>query len=198
MFDQKGLQDVESLSLLFRQKIRKEPSLSTTKLGFKVGEKLVYPNHGVTVVEQIGESPIMGADDTYYHLRMLGNNSRLMVPTQNTDRVGLRRLYQQKEIRSLFSLLEERVAKSHTDWKGRYRENLEKMKTGRLEDVAEVLKNLNEVSKKKSLSFREKKMYDRAKYLLVSEVAIVKGIPEAEAEKQIAKSLEKSLVGSGH
>ena len=177
---------------------RKELSLSTTKLGFKVGEKLVYPNHGVTVVEQIGESPIMGAGDTYYHLKMLGNNSRLMVPTQNTDRVGLRRLYQQKEIKSLFSLLEQRVPKAHTDWKGRYRENLEKMKTGRLEDVAEVLKNLNEVSKKKSLSFREKKMYDRAKYLLVSEVAIVKGIPEAEAEKLIAKSLEKSLVGAGH
>jgi CarD family transcriptional regulator len=172
--------------------------LPTTKLGFKIGEKLVYPNHGVTIVEQIGGSPIIGADDTYYHLRLLGNNSRLMVPTQNTDRVGLRRLYQQKEIKSLFSLLEQRVPKAHTDWKGRYRENLEKMKTGRLEDVAEVLKNLNEVSKKKSLSFREKKMYDRAKYLLVSEVAIVKGIPEAEAEKLIARSLEKSLIGAGH
>ena len=170
-----------------------------TKQSFKIGEKLVYPNHGVTVVEQIGESLIMGVTgDTYYHLRMIGNNSRLMVPTQNTDRVGLRRLYQQKEIKSLFSLLEARVPKAHTDWKGRYRENLEKMKTGRLEDVAEVLKNLNEVSKKKSLSFREKKMYDRAKYLLVSEVAIVKGIPEPEAEKLIAKSLEKSLVGAGH
>ena len=167
-----------------------------TKQSFKIGEKLVYPNHGVTVVEQIGESLIMGVTgDTYYHLRLIGNNSRLMVPTQNTDRVGLRRLYQQKEIKSLFSLLEARVPKAHTDWKGRYRENLEKMKTGRLEDVAEVLKNLNEVSKKKSLSFREKKMYDRAKYLLVSEVAIVKGIPEVEAEKLIAKSLEKSLIG---
>ena len=172
--------------------------MSSTKMGFKVGEKLVYPNHGVTIVEQIGESAIMGAGDIYYHLRLLGNNSRLMVPTQNTDRVGLRRLYQQKEIRSLFSLLEQRVPKAHTDWKGRYRENLEKMKTGRLEDVAEVLKNLNEVAKKKSLSFREKKMYDRAKYLLVSEVAIVKGIPELEAEKLIQRSLEKSLVGAGH
>ncbi len=172
--------------------------MSTAKFSFKVGEKLVYPNHGVTVVEQIGESPIMGLSDSYYHLRLIGNNSRLMVPIQNTDRVGLRRLYQQKEIKSLFSLLEQRVAKAHTDWKGRYRENLEKMKTGRLEDVAEVLKNLNEVSKKKSLSFREKKMYDRAKYLLVSEVAIVKGIPEAEAEKLIQKSLEKSLAGAGH
>ena len=163
------------------------------KMSFKVGEKLVYPNHGVTVVEQIGESPIMGAGDTYYHLRLLANNSRLMVPIMNTDRVGLRRLYQQKEIKGLLSLLEQTLVKSHTDWKGRYRENLEKMKSGRLEDVADVLKNLNEVQKRKSLSFREKKMYDRAKYLLVSEVAIVKGIPEAEAEKLIQKSLERSL-----
>lgn len=167
--------------------------MSSVKLSFKVGEKLVYPNHGVTVVEQIGESEIMGAGDSYYHLRLLANNSRLMVPIRNTDRVGLRRLYQQKEIKGLISLLEERTVKSLTDWKGRYRENLEKMKTGRLEDVAEVLKNLNEVSKKKSLSFREKKMYDRAKYLIVSEVAIVKNMPEPEAEKLIEKSLDKSL-----
>jgi len=177
--------------------------LSSVKLSFKVGEKLVYPNHGVTVVEEIGASPVFGTDDSYYHLRLLANNSRLMVPITNTDRVGLRRLYQQKEIKGLISLLEEHVKKAHTDWKGRYRENLEKMKTGRLEDVAEVLKNLNEVSKKKSLSFREKKMYDRAKYLIVSEVAIVKGIPELDAENLIEKSLDKSLgigvaVGGGH
>ena len=167
--------------------------MSSVKMSFKVGEKLVYPNHGVTVVEQIGQSAVMGTDDTYYHLRLLANNSRLMVPIGNTDRVGLRRLYQQKEIKGLLSLLEEHVKKAQTDWKGRYRENLEKMKTGRLEDVAEVLKNLNEVSKKKSLSFREKKMYDRAKYLIVSEVAIVKNIPELEAEKVIEKALDKSL-----
>src|SRR5437016_10429989 len=162
-------------------------------LGFKVGEKLVYPNHGVTVVEQIGESPIMEPGDTFYHLRLLANNSRLMVPIKNTDRVGLRPLYKQTQIKGLLSLLEETTQKAHTDWKGRYRENLEKMKTGRLEDVADVLKNLSEVQKKKSLSFREKKMYDRAKYLLVSEVAIVKGIPEPEAEKVIEKSIDKSL-----
>ena len=169
---------------------------------FKVGDKIVYPNHGVTVIEQIGENPVMGTADTYYHLRLLANNSRLMVPIHNIDRVGLRRLYQQKEIKGLISLIEERTIKSHTDWKGRYRENLERMKTGRLEDVAEVLKNLNEVSKKKSLSFREKKMYDRAKYLIVSEVAIVKGIPELDAETLIEKSLDKSLgigvAGGGH
>ncbi len=159
------------------------------KMSFKVGDKIVYPNHGVTVVEQIGESTIEGADSTYYHLRLLANNSRLMVPITNIDRVGLRKLYQQKEIKGLLSLLEKREQSSHSDWKGRYRDNLEKMKTGRLEDVADVLKNLNEVQKKKSLSFREKKMFDRAKYLLVSEIAIVKGIPELEAEVLIDQSL---------
>ena len=94
--------------------------------------------------------------------------------------------------------LEDGNIDTYKDWKGRYKQNLDKMKTGRLTDVAEVLKNLRLVSQRKSLSFREKKMYDRAKYLLVSEVAIVKGIPEAEAEKLIQKSLEKSLVGAGH
>jgi len=167
--------------------------LSSMKVGFKVGEKLVYPNHGVTIVEHIGESPIMEAGHNYYHLRLLANNSRLVVPIGNTERVGLRRLYQQKEIKGLISLLEAKLIKAHTDWKGRYRDNLEKMKTGRLEDVADVLKNLSEVAKRKSLSFREKKMYDRAKYLIVSEVAIVKGIPEPEAEKLIEKSIDKSL-----
>ena len=167
--------------------------MSSMKISFKVGDKLVYPNHGVTVVEHIGESPIMPAGDSYYHLRLLANNSRLMVPITNQDRVGLRRLYQQKEVKGLLGLLEQKPVKSHTDWKGRYRENLEKMKTGRLEDVAEVLKNLSEVQKRKRLSFRAKKMYDRAKYLLVSEVAIVKNIPEPEAEKLIYKCIEKSL-----
>src|SRR5687767_359616 len=119
-----------------------------------------------------------------------------MVPVSNTDRVGLRRLYRQQEFKNLFGLLEKRLANTARDWKDRYRENLEKMKTGKLEDVADVLKNLNQVSKRKSLSFREKKMYDRAKYLLVSEVAIVKGITEQDAEGLIERCLTKSL-GSG-
>ncbi|HVT44741.1 MAG TPA: CarD family transcriptional regulator [Thermoanaerobaculia bacterium] len=166
-------------------------------MSFKVGDKLVYPNHGVTVVEQIGES-VLAESNTCYHLRLLANDSRLMVPVANTDRVGLRRLYPQKEIKSLLTALEKKESKTHSDWKGRYRENLERMKTGRLEDVADVLKNLDEVQKRKSLSFREKKMYDRAKYLLVSEIAIVKNIPETEAENLVERCLskaEKELVG---
>jgi CarD family transcriptional regulator len=167
-------------------------------LSFKVGEKLVYPNHGVTVVENIGESSINGTNSTFYHLRLLANNSRLMVPVSNIDRIGLRPLYGQKQIKGLLSLLEERNGGGTRDWKDRYRENVEKMKTGKLEDVADVLRNLNQVAKRKSLSFREKKMYERAKHLLVSEIAIVKGIAEVEAEGLIEKSLTKGLEPTGH
>lgn len=167
-------------------------------MSFKIGDKIVYPNHGVTVVEQIGESSINGLNHTYYHLRLLANNSRLMVPVSNIDRIGLRKLYAQKEVKALFSLLEKKETGGARDWKDRYRENVEKMKTGKLEDVADVLRNLNLVSKRKSLSFREKKMYERAKYLLVSEIAIVKGITEIEAESQIEKALLKSLPTASH
>ena len=162
-------------------------------MSFKVGEKVVYPNHGVTVVEQIGESDINGTRNTFYHLRLLSNDSKLMVPISNIDRIGLRKLYAQKEIKLLIGQLEMKMPSKVTDWKDRYRQNLEKMKTGKLEDVAEVLKNLTQVSKRKSLSFREKKMYDRARHLLVSEVAIVKGITEPEAEGLIDRCLDKSL-----
>ena len=166
-------------------------------MSFKIGDKVVYPNHGVTIVEQIGESSIDGMNHTYLHLRLLANDSRLMVPVGNTDRIGLRRLYEQKQIKGLLSLLETRTNKPHSDWKGRYRENMEKMKTGRLEDVADVFKNLSEICRRKTLSFREKKMYDRAKHLLVSEIAIVRGITEVEAERLVEKSVDKSIA-AGH
>ena len=130
---------------------------------FKVGQKVVYPNHGVTVVEEIAPSRIDGTERTCYHLRLLSGNSKVMVPKDNLDLVGLRPLCEAKEIRTLFSILENGSVEAQKDWKGRYKQNVEKMKTGRITEVAEVLKNLRFVSQRKSLSFREKKMYERAK-----------------------------------
>jgi CarD family transcriptional regulator len=160
---------------------------------FKVGQKVVYPNHGVTVVEKIAPVALDGNEQTYYHLRLLSNNSRVMVPKANLDLVGLRPLVEKADIRALFGILEDGKIDTHKDWKGRYKQNLDKMKTGRLTEVAEVLKNLRLVSLKKSLSFREKKMYERAKYFIVSEVAHVKNIAEKDAEKLVERSLTASL-----
>lgn len=166
-------------------------------MAFKVGQKLVYPSHGVTVVESIADGKINGIEQTYYYLRLLSNDSKVMVPKSNLDLVGLRPLCRRKDIRGLFDLLEDGFIDTYKDWKGRYKQNLDKMKTGELPEVAKVLKNLRLVSTKKSLSFREKKMYERAKYFIVSEVSHVKKITEKSAEDQVEKALSAGIERSG-
>ena len=160
---------------------------------FKVGQKVVYPNHGVSLVEKIEPGHMDVIEQVYFHLKLLGNNSRVMVPKTNLELVGLRPLCQQREVRALFDILEDGNIDTYKDWKGRYKQNLDKMKTGQLVEVAEVLKNLRLVSQRKSLSFREKKMYERAKYFIVSEVAHVKNIAERDAEDLVERALSSSL-----
>ncbi len=162
-------------------------------MSFKVGQKVVYPNHGVSLVEEIAPGNIDGIEHTYYHLRLLSNDSKVMVPKENLELVGLRPLCTQKALKELLALLEDGNIDTYKDWKGRYKQNLDKMKTGDLTEVAEVLKNLRLVSQKKSLSFREKKMYERARYFILSEVAHVKNIPEEKAEALVEKALETSI-----
>jgi CarD family transcriptional regulator len=116
-----------------------------------------------------------------------------MIPEDNLDLVGLRALNPPKAIRELFQSLQDGEVDTYKDWKGRYKQNLDKMKTGDLSEVARVLKNLRLVSTKKSLSFREKKMYERAKYFIVSEVAHVQNIDEDKAEKKVEKALETTI-----
>ena len=145
---------------------------------FAEKQKVVYPNHGVGVIEKIEQGMIDDVEQVYYHLRLLSNNSKVMIPEGNLDLVGLRPLVSDEEIDKLLDILADGNIDTYKDWKGRYKQNLDKMKTGGLREVAEVLKNLRLVSQRKSLSFREKKMYERAKYFIVSEVAQVKDISE--------------------
>jgi len=153
----------------------------------------VYPNHGVSIVEEISSARFDDIDQELYHLRLVSNNSKVMVPKDNLDLVGLRPLGNTEHIKALFDILENGNIDTYKDWKGRYKQNLDKMKTGQLPEVAEVLKNLCLVSQKKSLSFREKKMFERAKYFIVSEIAHVKEVEEEEAERQVERSLQESL-----
>ena len=163
-------------------------------MSFRVGEKVVYPNHGVSVVEKIGEgfASVPVAPRSFYHLRLLSNNSKVMVPIGNTDLIGLRRLTHRKDITGLMKTLGDGRFSAMGDWKGRYKQNLDKMKSGKLNDIAEVLKTLNYISARKTLSFREKKMYERAKYLIVSEIAVINGLDEQEVERQVDRALARS------
>lgn len=162
-------------------------------MGFKIGEKLVYPNHGVGVVETIQESLMDGSPHPCYQLRLIGNNSKVMVPVGNADRIGLRSLTRRTELGGVFRVLEDGNSDSAGDWKGRYKQNLDKMRSGSLTDIADVLKNLSWVQKQKALSFREKKMYERARYLIVSEIAQINGLAEAEVDTEIEKALDRSI-----
>jgi CarD family transcriptional regulator len=115
-----------------------------------------------------------------------------MVPFHNVTCVGLRRVIRNGEVQKIFDFLTDGKTQSHTDWKYRFKENSEKMRTGSLIDVAEVLKSLLVLNQTKPLSFREKKMLERARYLLVSELALAKNVGEPDVEHLLAKALGKA------
>lgn len=160
---------------------------------FQVGQKVIYPNHGIGVVESIQTRPIPGGKISLYQLRILGNDSRVWVPQQNADGVGLRHVISASDARKIMSLLADGNIDQHSNWKGRFKENSDKMRTGSLYEVALVLKGLMYLSRKKALSFREKRMLDRAKFLLVSELAEVEGKPMTSVEERVDKALAKTF-----
>lgn len=159
-------------------------------MAFQVGDKVIYPNHGLGVIQQIETKTIMGTTCGFYQLRM-ANETTVLVPVDNVDGVGLRRAVSDEEINRLFSLLGDGKIDNHQNWKGRFKDNSDRMRTGSIYDVVEVLKSLTFLSKSKSLSFREKRMLDRAKFLVVSEISEVMGQKAVAIEKQVEEALER-------
>jgi len=160
---------------------------------FQVGEKVIYPNHGIGVVESIQTRPTPTGKISLYKLRILSNDSRVWVPQQNADGVGLRHIITTGDVRKIFNLLADGNIDQHPNWKGRFKENSDKMRTGSIYEVAVVLKGLTFLSRKKSLSFREKRMLDRAKFLIVSEIAEVEGKPVTNIEERVERALAKTF-----
>lgn len=161
---------------------------------FQVGDKVVYPNHGIGVVEDILNDKGIELDvSEFYKLRIISNSTVVKVPVANVDGVGLRRVISHKDVERIFDLLENRKIEQHSNWKGRYKDNSDKMRSGSIYDVAGVLKDLSFLSKKKSLSFREKRMLDRARFLIVSEVAEVADEPHDLVEQKIDIALSRGM-----
>jgi CarD family transcriptional regulator len=160
---------------------------------FQVGEKVIYPNHGIGVVESIQTRPVGGGQVSLYELRILANDSRVWVPQDNADGVGLRPVIRPSDVRKIFNLLGDGKVEQLSNWKGRFKENSDKMRTGSLYEVAVVLKGLTYLSRKKALSFREKRMLERAKFLLVSEIAEAESKARGAVEEKVDKALEKTF-----
>ena len=159
---------------------------------FKLGEKVVYPNHGVGVIEQISYGYLNGRSERYYMLRIASSGLKVMVPQTNVENVGLRPVIRSTEAGEVISYLEKGRSASHHDWKHRFKENSERMRTGSLMEVAAVLKGLVSLSRTKPLSFREKKMLERAKHLLVTELATVRNTSEQNMETNLVRALAKA------
>ncbi len=156
---------------------------------FKVGDKVVYPNHGVGVVQEIRELKYGGQRSTFISLKILSSDSIVMVPVENSKTVGLRKLVSRAKVKKVLQKLREDEVTVPQDWKGRFQENQEKMRSGDLEQVAEVLKSLTFLSSVKALSYRERKMLDRARSLVVSELAEACKTSLPAMEKQVEEAL---------
>src|SRR5205814_9937101 len=161
-------------------------------MDYKIGDKVVYPNHGVGMIEQVSYGVFNGRTERYYMIRVVSSGLRVMVPQSNADIVGLRTVIRTNDTTKVLGFLEKGKLNCHHDWKHRFKENSERMRTGALLEVAVVLKSLVSLSRSKPLSSREMKMLERAKYLLVSEMATARNLTSETAETVVGESLAKA------
>jgi CarD family transcriptional regulator len=155
---------------------------------FKVGDLAVYPAHGVGVIERVESREVSGSSQDFYVMRILENDMIIMIPIKNVNNVGLREIIGRKEVPKLYSILRKRdVMIENQTWNRRYREYMEKIKTGSVYEVAEVYRDLLMLKSEKDLSFGERKMLDTARTLLVKEISLAKKVEEAQIERDLEK-----------
>jgi CarD family transcriptional regulator len=160
-------------------------------LNLHIGDKVVYPNHGVGVIEQISSRSIGTTVERFYLLNIKASSLKVMVPCNNAGSVGIRRVVRNGEVQKILDFLGVAENDAPSDWKDRFKDNSDRMRTGSLLEVAGVLKRLITLHQAKPLSFREKKMLERARYLLVSELAMSRNCEEAKVEELLTLALAK-------
>lgn len=164
----------------------------TPGLTFQIGERVVYPNHGVGTIENISTRTFGMKTERFYLLRLNTNSLTIMVPFSHVNEVGLRRVTRNADIQRMLDFLANGDAKPCADWKNRFKENSDKMRLGQLQDIAKVFKCLLIQQQEKPLSFREKKMLDRARHMLLTEVSTARGVSTEQAAEVLRKALGKA------
>jgi CarD family transcriptional regulator len=159
---------------------------------FAVGEKVVYPNQGVGLIENISTRFFDARQEKFYLLRLFCSSMIVMVPFSNAETIGLRKLSKSGDVSKVLTYLAGPAFEDLCDWKVRFKINSDKMVTGSLLQIAEVFKQLVRLHAEKPLSFREKKMLDRTRTMLISEVSVARNIPQADAIALLERALAKS------
>ena len=159
---------------------------------FNVGDKIVYPMHGAGTIDSIEEKNILGENQAYYVIKMPGE-VKVMVPTNKAEQIGVRNVIGKEEAEKVISILGEDETEMSQNWNKRYRDNMEKMKTGNIYEVADVVRNLSFKQKEKGLSTGEKKMLSNAKQILVSELVLAEHATQDEVEALIDNKINVSF-----
>ena len=159
---------------------------------FNVGDHIVYPMHGAGVIDAIEEKDILGEKQAYYILKMPGE-VKVMVPTSKAEEIGVRSIISKETADKVFEVLEEDKTEMSNNWNKRYRDNMDKMKSGDIYEIADVVRNLSFKQKEKGLSTGEKKMLSNAKQILVSELVLVENSSIEEVEGIIDNKINASF-----
>ncbi len=159
---------------------------------FNVGDKIVYPMHGAGTIDAIEEKNILGENQAYYIIKMPGE-VKVMVPTAKAEEIGVRNVIGKEDAEKVISILGEDETEMSQNWNKRYRDNMEKMKSGNIFEVADVVRNLSFKQKEKGLSTGEKKMLSNAKQILVSELVLAEHASQDEVEQLIDNKINISF-----
>lgn len=156
---------------------------------FRVGDKVVYPHHGAAIIQSLEEKEVLGEKRQYFILRLAYGDLTLMVPADNTEEVGIRDVIAKNELEKVFKVMKAKECRMPSNWSRRFKTHVEKLRSGDIYQVAEVVRNLARREKEKGLSAGEKRMLSRAKQILVSEVTFAANVNEEEAEQMLDKVL---------
>ncbi len=156
---------------------------------FSIGDKIVYPMHGAGIIGEIEKRKILGEIREYYILNVPCGDMKIMIPVDSCEEIGVRPVAASATIKNVLRILKDNSSDMPSNWNRRYRENMDKLKTGDVEEVAEVVRNLTRSDREKKLSTGEKKMLANAKQILISEIALVENIDPAKATKLINDSI---------
>ncbi|MGQ9779086.1 MAG: CarD family transcriptional regulator [Bacillota bacterium] len=158
-------------------------------MGYQIGDRVVYPRHGAGIVEAVEEREVAGQRQTYYVIRLPFEEMTVMVPSHYVDELGLRPAIEEHEVERVLAILGARETEVPATWADRYRTNLEKIRTGDIYAVAEVVRDLAEREKTKGLSGGERRMLEYARQILCSELALAQNLTREEAENMVSDRL---------
>lgn len=163
---------------------------------YKVDDKIVYPMHGVGNIDAIEKKTVLGKKADYYIISIINSKMKVMIPVTNADNIGIRAIIQKKEIKKVLAVLSKDENSSVDDWKERYQNNIDKIKSGSIYEVAEVARDLFRRGSTKELSIMERKLYENAYQLVTHEIALAKDINIEESGNIVSEALSTVIAST--